>query len=308
MPVIPKALPSQGTIGIVSPASPLTKQKIIDFDKGILKLQSLGYKVILGEHVYYSNYYLAGSDKERAYDLMNMFCNPDIDAIICSRGGYGCVRLIDYIDIEIIKKNPKIFAGYSDITFLLNLFFEFAELITFHSPMIMNLNPNKPDFNLECLIKTISDGIYPGIIQQPENCANTFIPGIAVSRLIGGNLSTIVSTIGSKYEINTQNKILFIEEVEEETYKIDKMLTILKNTNKLGCCTGFIIGDFVDCNYSYCKSCYDVIKEFIEPLGKPTIMNFRAGHGYYNTTLPIGALIKLDAGSCSITVLDPVIC
>ena len=309
MPIRPRALPPNGTIGLVSPASPLTKDKVDNFEEGIANLKKLGYRIVLGKFVYNNNYYLAGTDKQRAYDLMDMFGNPAIDAIICSRGGYGAERLMEHIDIDFIKNNPKIFVGYSNISFLLNTFYQYADIITFHGPMVMNFTSNKPCFNLECLHRTITNEIYSGIVPQPiPDKPYTLVPGKAIGRLIGGNLSTIMSTIGTEFEIDTHDKIFFIEEVDEESYKIDKALTTLKNSHKLDCCAGFIIGDFTDCKASYDRTFHEVISEFIEPLGKPAITGFKAGHGLYNITLPIGALIEIDSTLGLITVMESVVC
>jgi muramoyltetrapeptide carboxypeptidase len=309
MPLIPRSLPQYGTIGIVSPAGPLTKDNVASFEEGVANLRGLGYQIILGKFTYFNNCYFAGTDEQRACDLIDMFSNPDIDAIICSRGGYGAERILEYLDFDIIRQNPKIFVGYSNITFLLNIFYQYAGFITFHGPMVKDFNSNKPDFNLEYLVNIVSGKTDSGLMPQAiSRKFNSLVAGISKGRLIGGNLTTLISTLGTKYEIDTHNKILFIEDIDEQAYRIDRMLTILKNSHKLECCAGFIIGDFTDCKDSYRRSFHDVISEFIEPLGKPAITGFKAGHGLYNITLPIGAMVEIDSSRGLVSILEPVVC
>ena len=309
MPTIPKLLKQGDLIGIISPAGPITKYSINDFQNGLSKIKKLGYKVLLGKFAYNDFGFLAGNDKQRAFDLNNMFKNQEVKAILCSRGGYGTERLVDYIDFDIITNNPKIFMGYSNISFLLNLFYKMSDLITFHGPVVKDLGSYDSDFSINQLFNTITT--IRETHELPAFTSGDFrslVEGRTIGRLAGGNLTTIISTMGTKFEICTKNKILLIEDVDEPAYSVDKMLTLLKNSGKLDICSGIIVGEFTNCQDSYGTSVQDVIKERLIPLRKPLICNAAIGHGQHNITLPLGALVELDATSNAITILEPVVC
>lgn len=309
MPIKPKALQKGDSIGVISPAGPITKESISDFEFGLVKLKKLGFRVVLGRHTYFNYGYLAGKDTQRAYDLIDMFRNKDIKAIICSRGGYGTERLVDFLDLEVIKNNPKIFVGYSNISILLNLFFSHANLITFHGPMIKEFGPECLDFNINCLFDTISQVREKyDIVPVSFNKSTSTSQQKASGKLVGGNLSTIIGLLGTRYEIDTKGNILFLEDIDEPAYSVDRMLTHLKNSGKLNECSGFIVGDFTNCDDSNEKGVYEVIRETLNRLGKPVLYNVRSGHGRYNTTLPIGANVEINCLPGIISVLEPVVC
>ncbi|MGE5329723.1 MAG: S66 peptidase family protein [Deltaproteobacteria bacterium] len=304
----PKALKKGDTIGILSPASPIEAKQQASFENGIYLLKNLGYNVKLGKNSLKSSGYLAGSDKERACDLMEMFQDKNINAIICSRGGYGTERLLSYLDFNIISHNPKIFAGYSNISFLLNIFTQYCGFVTFHSPMIINIGESPTGYNTNNLIETVSLYKRSFILgTQSEGRPPDTPASKADGILIGGNLTTILGTIGTKYEINTKDCILFLEEVNEEAYAIDRMLTFLKNIGKLDVCKGFILGDFTDCSESSGKTVSDVIEDIILPMNKPVILSFKSGHGKVKPTLPFGANVEIDVQTGTVHVLEPVI-
>ncbi len=304
----PQALKPGNIIGVISPASPITKDNVDSFEEGLIRLKGLGYKILLGKHTYYNNGYLAGTDKQRAYDLMEMFNNKDVSAIICSRGGYGTERLINNIDLDVVVKNPKIFIGYSNITFLLNVFSQYADIITFHGPTVKDIGTDTEGYNVNFLINTITLQKNTYRI-SPSTCSKfiSLVSGKCTGILMGGNLTTLISSIGTCYEVDTKGKILLLEDVNESAYRIDRMLTILKSSGKLDDCSGIIIGDFTNCENSYGRSVFDVLNDILVPLGKPAIYNVPAGHGHYNVTLPIGARIELDSISRTITVLESVV-
>ncbi|OFI01523.1 putative murein peptide carboxypeptidase [Clostridium acetireducens DSM 10703] len=300
--MLPKKLRFGDTIGIVSPAS--CEEPII-IKKSINYIESLGFYVKEGVHIYDKYGYLAGKDKDRANDIMNMFQDDSITMILCTRGGYGSMRILPYINFEIIKNNPKIFAGFSDITVLLNSIYSKCNLITFHSPMLTsNL---KDSYTLNNFLNTIMKRNNPYTLNGKMDFINT---GIAEGILVGGNLSLICSTLGTNYSIDTKNKILFIEEVGEEPYKIDRMLTQLLLSGKLQKCNGFILGQFNKCslsNYSRSLTLQQVIKDRLLFLNKPTVINFMSGHSYPNLTLPIGSKIKINCNTNKIKVLNSVV-
>lgn len=294
------------TIGIVAQSSP---DDINEIKSSLNFLTSNGFNIKEGLHLYDSNRYLAGKDIDRAIDIMNMFKDNTVDAILCCRGGYGAMRILNLLDYNIIKNNPKPFIGYSDITILLNTFYSKCNLICFHGPMLTsNL---KDDFTLQSLMFNIMHGDRPYLISNPPYFPlNSEVKGICDGTLVGGNLCLISSTLGTPYEIDTTNKILFIEDVSEEPYKIDRMLTQLLLANKLQQCSGFIIGQFKNClpsNPEKSLTLNEILENRIFSLGKPTISNVMSGHDYPKITIPIGAQVRLNAFDCTIKVLEPVV-
>ncbi|GIM30019.1 peptidase S66 [Clostridium polyendosporum] len=301
-----KKLSFGDTIGIIAPAS------CDDFDiieKKIKDFKNLGFKVKIGDHLYDKKGYFAGDDRQRAADLMNMFKDDTVTAIICFRGGYGTMRILPYLDLNIIKKNPKIVCGYSDITILLNYLYKQLGFITFHGPMIKSNfeEENTRESFISALIKgnkgyKIDLNGYSQIeMLNPNN-----IKGV----LVGGNLSLICSSLGTPFEIETKNKILIIEEVNEKIYAIDRMLTQLLMANKLQCCKGFILGYFTPNKEDKTIDNFtitEVIKDRILTLNKPTILNFPFGHEYPNLTIPIGIEVTFDFTNKKINIPHPVV-
>lgn len=301
--MLAKALKNNDLIGIVSPAF-CEDIKVID-DK-IDTFKKLGFNLLLGKHLYSRSGYFAGEAIDRASDLMSMFENKDIKAIICFRGGYGSINILPYLNYSVIKKNPKILCGYSDLTTLINYINRKTGLVTFHGPMVNS------DFNddqtLESLKFTLMQGYSPYNI--PFGGSVCYNEANTTGILAGGNLSTICSTLGTPYEINFNNKILLIEEVNEFPYSLDRMLSQLLYSRKLSKCKGFILGHFTNCtveDYSKSYTVDDIIKNILVPLNKPIITGFSFGHDYPNLTLPIGAKIKLNFTSKYIEILNNVV-
>lgn len=304
--MIGKKLNYGDTIGIVSPSSPEKPEAI---KKGIDFLINLGFKIKTGEHIYDKRGYLAGTDKDRAADIMDMFLDKDVDMILCMRGGYGSMRTLPYIDFDIIKNNPKIFVGFSDITAYLNSFFNKTGLITFHGPMASsNLGD---EYTLKSFLDTLMKENKEYMIKNPpEIDIKCEISGKASGKIVGGNLSLINATIATPYEVDFKNNILFIEDVHEEPYALDRMLTHLLLCGKLQECSGFILGQFKNCtlpHYERSLTLEEVIEDRILSLNKPTISNFMSGHDYPKLTLPIGANAHLDTDNKIIQILEPVI-
>lgn len=301
-----KRLEKGDTIGLISPASPENPDSI---KLGITFLKSLGFKIKEGAHLYDSEKYLAGSDKDRASDLINMFKDPEVDMILCLRGGYGTMRILPLLDLGIIRANPKIFMGFSDITSLLNIISQKCNLITFHGPMGSSLLSERETLKSFLYILTSCKSNFN--INNPKDFnIKQEIPGYAKGEIVGGNLSLITSTLGTPYEIDFKNKILFIEEISEAPYKIDRMLTQLLLANKLQECNGFILGQFKGCtltNYDKSFTLEEVFKNRLLFLNKPTVSNLMTGHDYPKITLPIGCQCILDACNCKIKIIEPVV-
>ena len=232
------------TIGLISPASPENVEAI---QKGILFLKNQGFNIIEGTHLYDKWGYLAGKDKDRAFDIMEMFKNKEVDMILCIRGGYGSSRILPHLDYDVIKRNPKIFAGFSDITVFLNAFYEKCNLTTFHSPMGTSDLEDTETF--KSFMFTFMEGYKPYTIKNPSEFeTKCIVSGIAEGNLIGGNLGLICNSLGTPYETDTKDKILFIEEVGEAPYRVDRIITQLLLANKLQQCKGIILGQFKGCD------------------------------------------------------------
>lgn len=301
----PKPLQKGDKVAIIAPASPSDKNLI---DKCIASLNELGLKVVIGESCLSEHGFLSGTDDIRANDINCMFADKNIKGIFALRGGYGCARLLDLIDFKLIKKNPKIFIGYSDITALHIAINQKSKLITYHGPMISTeLIKGLDEYSADYYKKFIFEHEKIEDLLNPEgNSLEIINNGIASGELIGGNLSLICSSLGTKYEINTKNKILFLEEVDEVPYKVDRMLTHLKQSGKLKEANGIILGAFTNCiapNNKKSLSLQEVFNDIILPLKKPTISNLACGHCLPTLTLPLGEKVLLDANNKKIKIL-----
>jgi muramoyltetrapeptide carboxypeptidase len=301
----PKPLKKGDIIAIVAPASPLTKSKV-----SIAKnyLEKLGFYVIVGKSCYCKHGYLAGNDLIRAYDINQMFLDDEVKAIICLRGGYGTARILDLLDFESIKKHPKVFIGYSDITTLHIAFNKLCNMVTFHGPMAVDISNGLDDFTKESFLSNIQGNTkgtkISNPIEKPIKCKSF---GITSGEIIGGNLTLINSTLGTPYEIDTRNKILFIEEVGERPYKIDRLLTQLYYAGKLDDANGIIIGNFKNCeplSDEASQRIEQVFNDIIKSLNKPTIYNVQSGHCKPMITIPFGLNVYMDAERCQIIIKE----
>lgn len=301
-----KRLKKGDTIGLVAPAG---IEKVEKIEIGIEKLKSLGFNIKQGKHIYDKWGYFAGKDEDRAQDIMDMFEDDEVDMVLCVRGGYGSMRLLPYMNFSKIKKNPKIFMGYSDITVFLNAIYEKEELITFHGPMLSSDLEVKE--TLDSVINTLMKGYEPYSILNPENVpmfSNT--DKSAEGRIVGGNLSLICGMLGTPYEIDIKDKILFIEEVGEAPYRTDRMLSQLQLSKKLEKCAGIILGQFTDCDEEKGEDNFtlnEVLLDRIMSLNKPVLMNVMSGHDKPKLVIPIGAKAKLDCRNGKIEILEPVV-
>lgn len=304
--IFPKKLNKGDTIGIIAPSSPYKPKSKYSLNCELYKIkktiESFGYKVKMGNTCYLSyKGYLAGDDYARAKDIEDMFMDKDIDGILCLRGGYGTPRILDKINYDIIKKNPKVFIGYSDITALHIAFNQYCNLVTYHGIMA-STSPNWHEFTYNSFKNMINMKDNLTIENPLEEELYTLVDGTAEGMLIGGNLSLIASTMGTNYEINTKDKILFIEEVGEKIYRIDRMLTQLDLGGKFEDCSGIIFGDFEDCkkekNDDY--ELYDLLLDRIKKYNKPCIYNLQSGHCNPMISIPLGMNCKLDATNKSI--------
>lgn len=294
----PLRIYDEATIGIVSPASrPLDDKK---FQQGVNYLQKLGYKVIQSEHVLDRRGYLAGEDHFRAEDLNAMFRNPEIDAIICSRGGYGTPRIIGQLDFEAIKNNPKIFVGYSDITTISLAIWQKTGLVTFSGPMVaVEMGNNIHEFTSANFWKMITSPMPAGLLKNPDNVPLKILKsGEARGRLLGGCLSLINVLFGTQYCPNFDGAILFIEDIEEEAYRVDRYFAQMKMAGILDRVSGIVLGQFIDCEAKDKSKpslkLDEIFHDYFDRLNIPIIQDFAYGHGPIKHTIPVGAEAYLN--------------
>ena len=307
--VKPKKLESNDLIGVISPASlPADLSRI---EKGVQYLEKMGYRTAVGKNVGQSRGYLAGTDEQRLEDLHEMFENKEVKAIFCVRGGYGTGRLLDKINYRLIKKNPKIFVGYSDITSLQMAFLKKAGLVTFAGPMVAvdfweeKVNP----FAEEIFWNTLTKKRKIGKLNNP-NGEKFFVfnKGRGEGRILGGNLATLNALLNTPYLPSFKDTILLIEEIGEPPYKIDRMLNQLRLSNVFNQVQGVILGRFVDCYESDDEkatlSLNEVIIDYFDNLDIPIIYNVKHGHIPENITIPYGVNCKLNASRGFIEITE----
>ena len=302
----PKGLYVGDRIGVIAPASSGDEKMVT---AGIEWLEEQGFEVQLGKTVGESHGYLAGSDADRARDINAMFASPEIDAIFCLRGGYGSMRILDFLDYGVIRTHPKVFVGYSDITALHTSIGQRTGLVTFHGPMVASdMGKGLPDYTWDSFFQAVMADKPLGVIENPPLVPPPqFIAGgTAQGYLTGGNLSLLVSTLGTPYEIDTRGKILCIEEVGEDPYRIDRMLTQLLLADKLQRCAGIVVAVCSDCDKDDPPSftLEEVLKERLGGLGKPVLTNLYFGHTKDKATIPFGVRAILGGEKGSLEIIE----
>lgn len=300
----PQLLPGD-TVGIVTLGSPLNTSII---NEGIATLKNMGLNVILGDHIYGANGFLAATPREMASDLMKMFLNKEVKWILPTRGGVGVASILPFLDFSIISQNPKIISGYSDITVLLNVLYEYANLITFQSLLLLDFNPTTPTYNFNQFFFATSNLTAPWEIKNPPGMPLLDnVPGNITGPIVGGNLTSFIGTLGTPYEINTKGKIILLEETHEPINTVYRYLNHLWLAGKFNDCLGIIMGECTNCVPAYGKTYIDLINEFLVPLGKPLMSNLATAHGLYKATIPIGATINMNTNNRTLTVLEPTV-
>lgn len=304
----PKALQKGDTIGLIAPSSPVRHPE--EVERSVQLLEEFGFQVIVGKSCHSQYGYLAGRDEVRARDVNLMFANPEVDGIICLRGGYGSPRILNQLDYEMIQKNPKTFLGYSDITAMHIALNQLCHLVTYHGPMpASDMLKYFDHFSKESFFQAITSPNPLGIIENPPGEEiHSLVTGKATGPIIGGNLSLIAGTIGTNYEIDTRGKLLLLEDIDEEPYRVDGMLNQLRLAGKFHDCSGVIIGDWNNCIPKDLEkpslTLMEVFEDLIVPFGKPTIYNIKIGHCEPKITVPLGVEAVLDADQCSLTIVE----
>lgn len=337
--ILPPRLKYGDTIAIVASASNISNLDEIPAIRQ--RFESMGFRVILGKHIYSQNplplgakqlsasnpdvktnlnhayIQYAGTDIERASDLMDMFKNPVVKAIIELRGGYGSAQILNLLDYKIIKQNPKILIGFSDITSLLLAINQQTGLITFHGPVAM---VNWDSFSYSYFKRLVMHGASPLVLDSyipaldsdgnVSNLSFTITSGRAQGKLIGGNLTLLVNLLGTKYQPDFNHSILFVEDVNiNDLYEIDRMLSQLKNSGALNKISGFVFTSCSNCNLTSLgyATLMKTFKQYIKPLKIPAFYGTMVGHFQANYTLPIGAIVEIDADNNSITIKNRVV-
>ena len=301
-PVRPARLALGDTVGIVSPASLTFEGSWVDI--AVEQLEAIGFRVKLGEHARTKHGYFAGTDAERAADVVAMFADPEVRGIFALRGGWGTPRLLPLLDYDLIRAHPKVLIGYSDLTALLNAVHQRTGLVTFHGP---NAGTNLRPYTLEHLRRALLSAEPLGTLANPPKEEDELVPrayrtltlrgGRARGRLVGGNLTLVAALMGTPWEIDTRGAILLLEDVEEELYRVDRMLTQLAQGDKLRPLAGVVFGYCTDCPIGEGPSfsLEELLHEHLGGLGVQALSGLAFGHIQKMLTLPIGLEATLDA-------------
>jgi muramoyltetrapeptide carboxypeptidase len=310
--VKPRALKEGDTVALVSPSSYVFDTWRIDL--AVTRLAALGLKTKLGRNAKARHGYMAGTARERVDDLHEAFADKSVAGVFCLGGGYGTERLLDSLDYGLIRRNPKVLVGYSDITGLHLAIGRKAGLVTFHGPVALAA---LPPWTLEYFKKALFVAEPIGELGNPPETdalaptfpRHTITSGRARGAIVGGNLTLISTTMGTPYEIDTKGKILFLEDTGEAPYRVDRMLVQLKLAGKLAEAAGIVWGTCTDCTPSNSSfeinlSMSDLLDELLGDLGKPVLAGLVFGHTKEKVTLPMGVECELDAGEKKVTVTE----
>jgi len=317
-PLFPKPMRIGDTVALVRPASPSFDYE--ENEVGVEVVRALGFTPKLMPNAGKKTHYLAGTDAERTADLNAAFADPKVDAVWCLGGGYGTSRILPYLDYETIRKNPKPFIGYSDITGTLNALHRLTGLVTFHGPMAGPMS----DYALAAFKKTVMEGASGRIAGPPEtlpregtpdlsNRVWKLAPGKAKGRLVGGNISVFATLVGTPFEPELKGRILFLEEVGEDPYRIDRWLTGFLLSGKLAGLAGVALGKFSKCTPGDFRPSFsglgtwtwqEVCADRFGKLGIPVVAGLCFGHVSDNATIPVGAMAELDADAGTLTLLE----
>ena len=301
----PKALKTGDTVGLITPSTYVSDPDRLQLARRTAEYFGLRAKV--GRNVSKRTGYLGGSPAERLEDLHAMFRDPEVKAVFAIRGGYGSEQILDGIDYDLIRRNPKIFVGYSDITAMHLAIQKRAGLVTFHGPVVLSQFTEytqkwfrKALFETEPLGKVLNPPESNQL--RPKHMLRTIRPGSGRGRLIGGNLTLISTTMGTPYEIETRGRILFLEDVDEQPYSIDRMLTQLRLAGKFAGVAGIVFGECHDCkprefqpSFESTFSLGEVLDEILRQISVPVLGGLTIGHTDDQLTLPEGAMARLDA-------------
>ncbi len=301
-----KKLKKGDTIGVIAISTPTLDESLID--KGLKYIEDLGYKVVCADNIRSNENYFSGSVKTRANTLMKFFQDESIDAIIALKGGFGAIQVLELLDFDVIKKNPKIFVGYSDLTALQAPLYSISGLVNFQGPMIVSnfANEKLTDLTVNSLFSML-DGTNDVIADDLEVL---YAPVDSVEgTMVGGNLATFVTLFGTKFHPDIKDKILYFEDVDEKTYSIDRMLSQLLLHKDINSVKAFVFGTFEDVERrnDHELQLNDLFVERLQSLGVPIVCGVQSGHCHPMLTVPIGADVSLDIKNGVLKLAKPVV-
>ncbi|RLD75966.1 MAG: LD-carboxypeptidase, partial [Bacteroidetes bacterium] len=296
-------------VGLVTPSSSIKPEKL---QETVKKLEGLGYRVYYKQSVMDEYGYLAGKDIDRADEIMHMFSNKEVDAIFCVRGGYGAIRILELLDYEVIRHNPKLLLGYSDITALHAAIYKKTGLVSFHSPLgVSDFNSFALTSFNKVIVEPRNNYKYDYLREaktegNPEFDLYTIRSGKVEGELAGGNISVLDSMIGTDFEPDFKDKIVYLEEIEEKTYKVDKMLFHLLSATNLKQSAGIVLGVFKDCNVNDEPriSIKQALDDLLKPLGMPVLYGLSFGHIDHKITIPFGIHGRMNTNDNSLELLE----
>ena len=278
-------------------------------EPALAAVRALGLEPVPYPSCYFSNRhgYLAATDEQRAADLNAAFASDAIDGVLSIRGGYGAHRILPLLDLDMIRAHPKYFSGYSDVTALHTAFNQSCGFVTYHTVMpSTEYYKTIDDYSMEWLRRALF-GQLTGPAPNPEGQPlEQLVPGRAAGALCGGNLSLLAASLGTPWEIDTRGKLLFLEDVGEKTYRVDAMLTQLRNAGKFADCAGVLLGYWTDCvpeDPDKTLTLPEIFEELIAPAGKPAVMGLACGHSLPTMALPLGGMAALDADAGTLELM-----
>jgi muramoyltetrapeptide carboxypeptidase len=300
--ILPAAMQQGDTIGLVSPSGPIINRD--NLEKGIQILKDAGYTLKFYRDFVNTEGYLAGSDQERADEFNSIWSDPEVKAVIAARGGYGSLRMLDMLDLEHVQKNPKILIGFSDLTVLLTAIHKITGMVTFHGPVVTTL-ASIDETSRKSFFDVLSGNILPSISPDRLTIVQN---GQADGILLGGNLTTLAHMLATPYDTSWQDVILFIEDIGESPYRLDRLLTHLAKAQKLDNLSGLIIGTFTETDTTespdLAKCICERILELVGDQDIPIWADFPVGHGSRNLTLPLGIRVQMDSAGGTLNLLD----
>ena len=294
----PAPLRAGGKIGVVATAGALEEAEL---RAGVKAIERAGFAVELSGAILKRKGYLAGEPEKRAKALQDFFEREDIAAIFCARGGFGSVQLLPLLDVEVVRRHPKIFVGYSDVSILLNWLLERCAMVAFHGPMVaMEMARGLPGWSAEFFWETLMGTKGRWRLELEESIR----PGVAEAEMVGGCLSTIITTLGTPYEIQTAGKIFLLEDIGEKPYRIERMLTHLAMAGKLTGIAGLVFGSFTRCEGEGERDLREIIQDLFRDAPYPVVTGLAAGHGDENLLMPFGVKMGLDGKARLLTLLE----
>ncbi|MEE4292367.1 MAG: LD-carboxypeptidase [Xanthomonadales bacterium] len=305
MQIRPSRLEDGARIGVVSPSYWIEPDRL---ERARAVFAGAGYEMVIGESVGLRSHKFAGTPEARAADIMAMFADDSIDAIVCARGGYGANRVLPLLDYERIREHPKIFSGFSDVTGLLTSISQRSGLVTFHGPMLSNWGRETVDWNLETFRRVLSGEAGVRIASAPGCEARVLKPGIARGPLWGGNLSLVIERLGTPGRIDTTGALLLIEEVDERLHAFDRMMQQLRASGSLDGIAGLVLGELLemkDTDPPFGCAAEEIVLDACAGLEFPVIANFPCGHGACQATLPVSHEVELHAVGASPFIMMP---